>query len=239
MSRRAVTREFYDALVAAFRASPGHFTAASRQACCEPRTAKRGWELGWVPRLQWARPIRDVLEDEKLAARAEQRRVEEEDRKAAQVERDKVRQDAVKALAQEGQMLAAARANVLAELASATQALPAMRKLIEHARDAMLDPTYKPTPAQSIKLFREFNLGIRYMVDATDRLIEAERRAKGEPTAVLGIVGADGEMSFEDAKQTIEHVTGLYELARERGLFGPGEAAPPPPAKPPGNGSVH
>jgi hypothetical protein len=219
VARRPITNDLYDALLRAFRDKPANFTNAGRLAGCCVRMAKRGWYDGWVPRLPWAIPIEVALRQEQEAARAEQRRREEADRQAAQDERDKARQDAVKALATEGQLLHAGRTNVLAALASASQLVPAFRKLLAEANAAMADPAFKAEPGKTLKMFKEFSHSVRMLVESSDRLIEAERRHKGEPTAVIGL--DVGGMSLKEAAQTVEETTALFELARRRGLLEP------------------
>lgn len=219
-----ITMSRYNLLLEAYRECPGNASYAMRKAVCGRPMAGRAWYPGWTDKFSWARPIRDVLAEEREAARAEQSRQDRVAREVADIERDKTRQDAVKTLVQEGQMLAAGRANVLAELASATQALPAMKKIIEQVRDGILSGAAM-TPTQGVRLFREFNLAIRYMVEAADRLIEAERRSKGEPSTIIGISAGD-TMSVEDAQREMEEVTALYALAKERGLVGDVQVQP-------------
>jgi hypothetical protein len=220
MAFRQISRELYDNLLRGYREMPGNFANAARAAGCRYPMAKRGWELGWSPRIPWARPIKTVLREEQEAARAEQRRLELLEKDKSAEERDRARQDSVKAMAQEGQMLAAGRANVLSTLASATQALPAVKKLLSDLNAALVDPNaVKLTPMAAVKLFREFGLGVRYLVEASNRLIEAERTSKGEPSRIIGLE-VDGTLSLEDAQREIEEVSALYELAQQRGLVG-------------------
>jgi hypothetical protein len=226
MAYRPITRETYEKLLQAYREFPGNGRNAGRVAGCTAGMARKGWEFGWSPRVPWARPIHTVLKEEQQAARAEQRRQELAARDAAQEERDMARKDAVRALAQEGQMLAAGRANVLAILASATQVLPGVRKLMA---DLLVDiqSGVISTPAQRMSMFRNFSLGIKYLVEATDRLVEGERRSKGEPTSVIGLE-VDGTMTLEEAQREVEEVSALFKLAQERGLIGkPGAVVGP------------
>jgi hypothetical protein len=218
MAFRHITRELYDNLLRGFREIPGNASHAGRVAGCDQRMARRGWEEGWSPRMPWARAIKTVLREEQEAARKEQRRIEQQAKDASHEERARTKQDAVRALAQEGQMLAAGRANVLSTLASATQALPAVKKMLADLNTNLLDPKLKLEPRASVRMFREFGLGVRYLVEASNRLIEAERTHNGEPARIIGIDGG-ASMSLEEAQETIEEVTALYALARDRGLL--------------------
>lgn len=73
MGQRAITRENYEAMLAAFRsiAAEGrqmNWTEAGLRAGCDARTARRAYHLGW-PGKNWP-PAREVLADEQFAARA-------------------------------------------------------------------------------------------------------------------------------------------------------------------------
>ena len=215
MAFRHLTREMYDALLIAYREVPGNAARAARIANCDSRTARKMWEEG-NSKLPWARPIRQALLDEAEAARAAQRKAELAQLDEAKNERDKVRQDAVKALAQEGQMLAAGRANALGVLASLTQLLPSVRKVAQQLNDRIAngDPL---EVSQGMKFLDRFTSTFSRAADAADKLIEAERRHKGEPTQVIGLEVEQGT-DLEQARETLDEVTSLWALARQRGL---------------------
>lgn len=67
---RLIDRTTYDALVGSYRAAPGNVAAAARTANCSRGMARRGLRTGWPERFAWARPINEVLEDERAAAHA-------------------------------------------------------------------------------------------------------------------------------------------------------------------------
>lgn len=217
MAYRDITQGVYDRLLESYRERPGNVARAARHAGCAEPTAKRGWERGWAPRVTWARAIKTVLREEQESARAAQRRAEDALRAAAQSEREAARADAVKALAQEGQMLAAGRVNVLSILASATQMLPSLRKITEEANRQLADAKTPLDPKLALRLVRDFGLTCRHLVEASNRLIEAERRHKGEPSTVVGIEHS-GSLTLEEAAREIEEASALWALAKERGL---------------------
>jgi hypothetical protein len=69
MATRLIDRKTYDLLVSAYREEPGNRANAARVARCSWHMADRAWTHGW-PRVSWAIPIRDVVGDERTAARA-------------------------------------------------------------------------------------------------------------------------------------------------------------------------
>ena len=218
MAYRQISKETYEHLLDAFRDRPGNCSNASRIAGCSPEMAKRGWEEGWSPRIPWARCLKQVLKEEQEQARALQRDIEITATKLAREERDKARQDSVKTLAQEGQMVSAGRANVLGMLASATQLLPGVKHLFSELAKDMLNGTIVE-PMQRARILTEYSKALKNLVDATTRLIEAERNSKGEPSKIIGLEMTAGNMSITEATEILDEVTALYALAKERGLI--------------------
>ena len=123
--------QFYEALVQAYRDNPSNHAAAAKAVGCARKTAKRGWDEGW-DKFEWAPPIKDVIAQEEVIARA---RIQQEweaeeaklellaegkpadtisaDRRAAhldaQAERAKAKEQAIAARAAEGKMVDAIR----------------------------------------------------------------------------------------------------------------------------------
>lgn len=216
MARRPVTREFYENLLAAYRDTPRNHGVAARRAGCDYRMAKRGWEQGWSPRLPWARPIRVMIDEEQIAARDLQRRLEDEERKASQEERDRARQDSVAALAQEGQMIKGGRAVVLNSLAVVATILPSLKKMADNL-NAQINGGALPTPVMTMRIMRDFSTVVGRLVMAAQQLVAVERDSKGEPSKVIGLEVTAG-LTVEEAVREIKEASALYELARERGL---------------------
>lgn len=218
MPARVITPDLYEALLSAFREQPGVLSHAQRKCGVGYDFAKRAWEVGWLPRHPFARPIKDVLEEEKIKLRAEARRAEEAARRQGDEERQKARQDALAAMAQEGRILALARADVQGALGSASLMLPALRVMAERAAQEIMKDPGQFSPQSATKLLREYSFAVRALATAGEQIIRAERLHKGEPTDILGVSTSPEEMSLEDAVRTIKETSSLYELAKRQGL---------------------
>lgn len=96
MARRAITLEFYTALVAAYREMPGNHFRAAKQAGCDRATAKRGWERGWP--YEWAPAIKEALKEEAVYLRAARQQAQEEADKLVAVRLAELEADAVRKL---------------------------------------------------------------------------------------------------------------------------------------------
>lgn len=214
--RRAVTREFYDSLVIAYREAPGNASFASRRALCDRRMAKRGWELGW-PAYPWARPIKVVLEEEKQAAQAALRRAQISAQEAAEAERELARQESIEGLKQERQMLKAARGDVLSVLVIAAELVPAMRACAQAVAAAMKpDPaTGKPAqiaPAVAMGLLTRHATLVQKAVGSAEAIIQLSRLDRGAATVIHGAAAED--LSIEDALAELEAVEEVLRGAR-------------------------
>lgn len=190
MARRPVTREFYDALVIAFREAPGNAAFASRRVFCERRMAMRGWLHGW-PAYPWAHPIKLLLEQEQVTAQAASRRAVISAQAAQEAERDTARQEAVEARTQEAQMLRAARGDVLASLVLAADLVGAMRVAVAAIKAGLLPgpggapPEISPTAAMGL-LTRHATL-VQKAVGAAEAVIQLSRLERGASTVNVGL----------------------------------------------------
>lgn len=213
MARRPVTRELYAKLLAGFRDAPGNATHAARVADCERRMAKRGWEEGW-PVYPWAEPIRKVVEREKLEA-AEKARAEEVERarQAAKL-KDDARGDALEAHKQEGQLVKAARINVIVQLNALGRIGPSLQVLSEQIRQA-IDTGQVPWDEASV-LLRNLATAAAQVVRVGHTVLQIERLHRGEPTDILGITPV--EMSNDEALQEIADAAEDAQRFRRKGL---------------------
>ncbi len=80
-----ISPEQYQALVQAFREKPGNVARAARIAKVTEPTAKRCWDRGYERPIWAQRPIKQLLEDEQIAARA---KIEAERIMRQQIEND-------------------------------------------------------------------------------------------------------------------------------------------------------
>lgn len=231
MASRLIDQATYDALMGAYREDPGNAERAARLAKCGRKLARRAWSVGWLDKFHWAKPIQLALKEEHTRIRAEQRRQEEDARRKGQEERDKARQDALASMAQEGRILALARADVQGALGSASLMLPALRAMAEKAAATILADPGQFSPKAATVLLREFATAVRSLATAGEQIIRAERLHKGEPTDILGLSSSPAEMSLEEAFREIKAASSLYELAKRQGLVvepGPDGGEPGP-----------
>jgi hypothetical protein len=175
--------------------------------------ALRGWKQGW-PVLQWAEPIERVLDREKLAAQEKARAEEVERARLAARVRDDARDDALKTHEQEGQMVKAARVNVLVLLNATGRLGPALQVLSEQIRQRI--ETNQLDPSEASGLLRNVASAAGQMVKAGQVALQLERLYRGQPTDILGITPT--EMSQEEA--LAELAAGQEEMKRfnRRGL---------------------
>lgn len=227
---RTITKELYNQMLATFRESPGVWAPVCRATGVGARFARRAWETGWLPRIPWARPIRQVIEDEQQAARAEQFRLEEARRKSLAEEQRAASNDVSKTMAQEGQMISAARVNVLNTLASMLQTGAAVRQLCADFSADVVGGKYKGDPAAAMKALDAYARAQRSLAGVMEKAIQNERLVKGEPTAIVGHSGMPSDMSLEDGFKLVARASDLYALVRARGHIGPGEDPAPEPA---------
>jgi hypothetical protein len=227
MARQAVTPEFYEALVAAYRENPGAHSHAASTVGCDRRTAKRGWEEGWQrsvghgrPALPWARPIRDVIADEQAEARRRLAAIEEREHEVVEreralrvhIDREKVRQEAVQrrtewaAATQEARRNAHGVARVVGEL------LPVVLRKVEGLK-ADLDAA-ELTPAKAVHMARELTQAARMANEALHLALQTEHLAVGAPTEIVGV--HDMAMTVEEAVRTIIDGRASLERARMR-----------------------
>lgn len=218
MASRVMSRELYEQLLAAFRDNPANLTKASKVTGVGHRFAKRSWEVGW-PRIPYARPIQAVLAEEKIKARAEQRKMEEQLRREQTAEQRKAAEDARIATTQEGQLISAGRATVLGLTFSINSMLPSVRQLTQDIAADVTAGKFKGNPEKAVRCLREVASSMRMLTESTVKLVEVERLVKGEPTSIVGHASTPSEMSLEEAEKTVQRAQSLFALARESGLL--------------------
>lgn len=230
MSQRRITREFYDALVEAYREQPSNHSNAATHAVCDRRTARRGWEIGWSNGrnpLPWAGPISQLIAEEQTIARA---RVLDERKRAMEpvvdgelqthYDREKAAQDAIDARKQEAQMIRLVRADVTSELASVARMLPGIQKWAQSAAEQLMAKN-PDNPREAVKLMESLARVTDNLSGAADRCMAMERRLLGEPESVVGVMLPD--MNMTDAVRHIEAGSRTLARARRLGLLPPAQ----------------
>lgn len=210
MARRVLTQELYDRLVEGFRQAPGNASHAARLAGCDRRMAARGWNMGWLNQVTWARPIREVIKGEMEAARAERFKLQEREREQQQNERQKARQDSIKAATEEAQAAAIARANGIA-VGGIIQGLlrgliPLTRSLQENLGAENL------RPREIARMMGDAAFIVRHGNEAIKIAFELERIRLGEPTSVIGI--QNNGMDDVTTEEAVEELLGIERTLR-------------------------
>lgn len=239
--KRPITREFYEALLQAFREQPGNIRAAAAKAGCDARLAKKAWELGiaWAIEATGARkPIKDTIAEEQTIARARleeqeaakrQLTIEQEAQRLADL-KQKASADATDSRVQEGKVVRMARgsaANLLVTLTNMTMGVaklgPQIKATLE--RFTTIDPdTGNPRDMslsdcrQMIQLLNGLTNMLRSANDAARSAMEMERLLLGEPGAYVGVVNYDA-MTLEEAERRVLHAQRAFARARELGVI--------------------
>lgn len=234
MPRRPITNQMYDKLLESFRAYPGEYARAARAAGCDPRTAARGWRLGWVKQNKAWAAISAVIEQEQLSARArvQEATAAEADRARTAIaideaaDRDKAKADAIEARGQEAQMVRLLRADVTQTLASVARTLPGMQKWATAVAKQMneRDPN---DIREATRMLEALSRVTERVAAAADRCMAMERRLLGQPEQVVGL--ALPEITLDEA---IEHIGAAERAAK----YLRAEGAMP--ALPTGNGGL-
>jgi hypothetical protein len=205
-----LTPQFYSDLIAAYRENPGRYGPAARAVGCDPATAKRGWEQGWLEHEPWARPIRDIIAQEVRAARVklEEERQAKVDkivgdaakstsqdileaavvRERALAERAKnlaqLQADAAGSIAEEAKMIRAYRTDLHGVAAMANQLLSGMEPIVKKVREALQTDT-SMKPAEAIAILRQLTSVLKEGAEAAQKTMEMERLLLGQPQQIL------------------------------------------------------
>lgn len=213
MARRPITHETYAKLVAGFSDAPGNAAHAARVAGCDPRMARRGWELGW-PIYSWAGPIRLVVERKQIEAQEKARAEEVERARQAALVKDAARSDALKTHDEEGRLVKVARVNVIQLLAANARLGPALQVLAERMRQAIENGEVNTRDGST--LMRNLAATAASTVRAGQIALELERLHRGDPTQIIGIQPV--EMTTDDAIREIEEAQAALTRYQRRGL---------------------
>lgn len=209
--RKPVDAPTWRLLLGALREHPGDVAHAASAAQVDVRVASRAWATGWAGHYQ---PIREVLLDEQVQARAQiQRETDERVRSirigAAMEESESLRLAQVQARkgqVQEGQVIEFARANVLLALNASTKILNALGTIGEKTAKGMVDGGVLDATLY-VKLLRASAQAVNASVSAGQTVMEMERLHLGEPTKILGLAPAssrDAREALRELEETVE-----------------------------------
>lgn len=208
-------REVWDKLFAHYRDCPAAVTTASAAANVSLAVARRAWDTGWGEDYP---AVRELLEQERLAARAERERIDAEAVRAARMKKDmeiaqlreKAHEDRVKSAAQEGQVISFARANVLLAFNASTQVLSAINSVSAKVTKELTEQGVDPETF--VRLLKATATTVRAMSDAGEIIMRMERLALGEPTTIIGVSSSDGDTDKDAALRELREA--LADLER-------------------------
>lgn len=214
MPTTRLTKDQYDELTRAFRERPARYQHAARRAGVHFRTAKRAYHEGWE-RPEWARPIEEVLLDEKRAARAASAdavaaaaTAEAEGRARAVQEREAARLDAAREASREAEGVRAALSNALSLMGNLGQLSKASLALTRRAADDLLKEVNagKVSWKEAMPFIKSLSLVGQRATHQLKEAMEAMRLHLGKPEQLIGVVDSsagattlvDGEAAVAD-----------------------------------------
>lgn len=215
---RAITKEDYDAITAAFRKMPANFSGASRATGCCRATCRRAWEVGW-PRYGFT-AVREVLAQEAAEVRRRMEEVAERERKAAERERalrptvdaERDRADSMMRREQWAQACKASRANAQLMLVTVNDLLKTAFAQADKVKKALAAADLPPS--QWVKLTRDLVSAGRQVTEALHLTLQTEHLALGQPTEIVGLQPM--ELTLEEAEREIAAAQRAVERARQR-----------------------
>lgn len=222
MAGTPFTRELYDRMTVAFREFPGNASATARALNVDRRMTTRGWKTGW-PRYDWARPICDVIAEERAAARAQMQKLHESAADEAVAQRDADREASIRAHTEEERIMEIARKDVVGALVISAELVPAMRTLGKLVIDAVRGETIPPSKALDL-ISRHAQLTSK-AVHAADAIVKLGRLSRGQPGAIVGMQPGtptpDETLTYEEAVEELENAADLLALVKETGTLPP------------------
>lgn len=214
-----MTRRRYAQLMEATSKMGFRLTAVARACSSHRDTVKKAWDRGW-PALG-LRPIREVIDEEQAAARAELYRRENEKIRqepeaeqrvnvavSRQLEQERARKDRANARVEEVAAVRITRRNAMAlGTACALLTQRAIRLAEGLATDEALD---KLSPQKKIQTIRAIARTVKEAAEATAKAIHMERVLLGQPTEITKVTG-DGDLSPEEAVDLIKRANAAVE----------------------------
>jgi hypothetical protein len=212
-------REAYDRCAEAFRERPGNARHAAERAGCSVGMAHKLWHHGWKG-VDWAPPIREVVEQEQPAARAKRQEAEAAGKPAPRPKlapaaappalpvalSDAARLDAIETRAHEGAALRVAMTGNLRQLRALEDVSETVAKLvgaIPGALERALGSEFGVDAESAARTAEKLVKAQAIAVDTTSKLMELERLYFGDPRATAGMPAAE-EMELEDAVRILE-----------------------------------
>lgn len=194
MPTARIDKATYDLLLNAFRERPGVYTFAAGKAGVSHKTARRAWTKGWE-RPTWAKPIEQIVENERMGARAilvaeEKVKTEEQFREARQArEQDLARIDAIEERAREAQAIRSAFSSSMTLFANLGLLSKASIEMSKKASEMILEDVKEGKIAWEKAIQNLYRLG-RIGIQASEQLqnaMEMLRLHLGNPQKIVGV----------------------------------------------------
>jgi hypothetical protein len=229
MGARGHTRELYDKLTEGYRGANGVHLRAAEYASCDWRTAQRAYEKGWKFHT-WARPIREVLQEEANAAKAQAMERAAAARAAADAEAGKARQHRIDQLATEAAVMTAISKDVQNAAILVSSLTPAMqgftrvimKEVLEPEADGSYNlqrPRFKAAgattvkPLEAMKMLDAFVRMANRVTQAGETIIALGRLERGESTVNIAAVD---NMTEDQAMEELAAAAEIHSRLRER-----------------------
>jgi hypothetical protein len=240
--RRKITKEFYDALIAAFNENPGNYHATMHKVRKDPRsggicgydTVKRAWLKGWPDEGLW--PIKDIVEADLNYAKAMGEWVPKpveasydyargrgggldptDPTVADMLQKEKAREDAILARTAEATIVKETRQDVIRLLDSAKRILGGYDKLtpkiLKYLEEAEIDTDIDVTKA--VELLWKLSISLRSIAESGMKVLQMERLLLSQPMEIVGVKDVD-DITEEDALRELEEAAKAAERIRER-----------------------
>ncbi len=228
--RRVITQELCNQLLEGFRRCGVNFRQVGAFVGCDPRLARRAYLFGFQESVTGKRPpmrpIRAIFEAEQKAAETSAvaaappivEVLSPAEERAAQVA--ELQTGALTAMIEEARLLGVLRNSTLGIASMASQLLAGMQPVILRVRESLqrLAELENPGSAEAIRQLAKLNEVVGGSVDATKKLVEAERLLMGSPTEIVKLVAAatPAPAPAEESHDTGQLLAILGELAAAR-----------------------
>ena len=224
-TRRSVDKELWERILKSFRTHGQNFTQVGKDCGVSAMTARKAWREGWANKegMEFAVPIRDYLQQEKVRARAALQREKDalvkDHRIASQASLkeaiDAGFKDLVDSRAKQGKVIRAARDNSFAALVVASKLLkasvPLADKIATQLETEDLPVKERLAALRAVSRFTKDAADIAQIAD------DMERKALGEPDTILQVQHGVS-MNIEEAKEALADVAELLETYGEDGI---------------------
>lgn len=218
---RKITKEKYQALLAAFREHGDNFKAVAEEVGVHWSTAKKAWTEGWSSQKSkpWALPIEQVIAKEQVEARAALARERQSLVEDHRIARQKSLQEAIEhafddlvdSRSKQGKVIRGARDNSLAALIITQKllraAMPLADKIVKQLESEQLNVF------ERMRLLRQLGRFSHDAIEMAQAVEEMEAKALGEPEKLLEVQHTFS-MDPSEARATLGEladVLGLYE----------------------------